>query len=194
MPKAVHGLPLGMAAVAGWDEPISAGQYAVVDGWARSTRAAVARETPRSVGTAIERFMSAIVERRFDEATWPDEREPVVALAGFDSPVPRRIGAVRQPRRLHVHDVRTSVSDVRTHHKRGMGLSPPPKSRKSRSSARNRCPHLGARRGRWHGASRCQAAPRTAHAFAEITNGGSGSLSLQSSRSAVRLSRSRPAT
>ena len=55
-------------------------------------------------------------------------------------------------------------------------------------------PHLGTRRERWHGASRCQAAPRTAHAFAEITNGGSGSLSLQSSRSAVRLSGSRPAT
>src|SRR5947207_11412188 len=39
-----------------------------------------------------------------------------------------------------------------------------------------------------------QAAPRATQAFAETTNGGSGSLSLQSSRNAVRRSGSRPAT
>src|SRR5947208_11487410 len=41
---------------------------------------------------------------------------------------------------------------------------------------------------------RRQAAPRATQAFAETTNGGSGSLSLQSSRNAVRRSGSRPAT
>src|SRR5437879_12305300 len=42
--------------------------------------------------------------------------------------------------------------------------------------------------------SRRQAARRATQAFAETTNGGSGSLSLQSSRNAVRRSGSRPAT
>src|SRR5207253_2185945 len=42
--------------------------------------------------------------------------------------------------------------------------------------------------------SRRQAAPRATQAFAETTNGGAGSLSLQSSRNAVRRSGSRPAT
>ena len=39
-----------------------------------------------------------------------------------------------------------------------------------------------------------RAAPRASQAFAETTNGGSGSLSLQSSRNAARRSVSRPAT
>src|SRR5207237_38365 len=42
--------------------------------------------------------------------------------------------------------------------------------------------------------ARRHAAPRATQAFAETTNGGSGSLSLQSSRNAVRRSGSRPAT
>src|SRR5262245_19079722 len=43
-------------------------------------------------------------------------------------------------------------------------------------------------------ATRRQAAPRATQAFAETTNGGSGSFSLQSSRNDVRRSGSRPAT
>lgn len=34
---------------------------------------------------------TTIVERRFDADTWPTDDEPVVALAGFDDPAPRRL-------------------------------------------------------------------------------------------------------
>jgi hypothetical protein len=52
----------------------------------------VTRRKTRVVANSLEQlgFSTAIVERPFDENTWPTEQEPAVALAGFDSPIPRR--------------------------------------------------------------------------------------------------------
>ena len=46
----------------------------------------------RVVAAALEAvgLQTRIVERLFNEHTWPGEEEPRLALAGFDSPVPRR--------------------------------------------------------------------------------------------------------
>lgn len=46
----------------------------------------------RVVAAALEAvgLRTMIVERLFDEHTWPRDDEPRLALAGFDSPVPRR--------------------------------------------------------------------------------------------------------
>jgi hypothetical protein len=46
----------------------------------------------RAVGAALEAIglQTRMVERLFDEHTWPRDDEPRLALAGFDSPVPRR--------------------------------------------------------------------------------------------------------
>lgn len=52
----------------------------------------VGRMKTRAVGAALEAIglQTKMVERRFDEHTWPRDDEPQLALAGFDSPVPRR--------------------------------------------------------------------------------------------------------
>ncbi len=45
-----------------------------------------------AVAAALETIglKTRIVERLFDEHTWPGDDEPCLALAGFDDPVPRR--------------------------------------------------------------------------------------------------------
>ena len=58
-----------------------------------STESDVRSRKTRVVAAALESrgFKTAIVERLFDEHTWPSADEPTLALAGFDSPVPRAV-------------------------------------------------------------------------------------------------------